>query len=42
MTEAIPGVRMERMIKPEDVAKAALLAIHTNPTCCPQVQMFPT
>lgn len=36
MTERIPGVLAERMLTPDDVAEAALLALQTSSMCCPQ------
>ncbi len=36
MTEGISGVIPERMLTPEDVAEAAMLAVRTSAMCCPQ------
>lgn len=35
MTSQIKGVDFEKMIRPEDVAEAAMLAVRTSPMCCP-------
>jgi 3-oxoacyl-[acyl-carrier protein] reductase len=35
MTDAVPGVRRDRLISPEDVAATVMLAITTSAACCP-------
>jgi len=36
MTEGIEGAKRDRMLSPEDIAEAAMLAIRTSPACCPE------
>jgi short-subunit dehydrogenase len=36
MTRTSAGAREDRMIRPDDVAGAALLAVTTSPMCCPE------
>jgi len=36
MTEGVRGADRSRMLRPEDVAEAALLALRTSAACCPQ------
>jgi len=33
---SVPGVLHGRMLRPEDVASAAMLAVTTSPACCPE------
>jgi len=35
MIAGVPGIRTERLLTPEDVAAAAMLAVDTSPMCCP-------
>jgi len=35
MTDAVPGVNRDRLIKPDDVAAAVTLALTTSAACCP-------
>ncbi len=36
MTAGVQGADRSRMLAPEDVAEAAMLAIRTRPACCPE------
>lgn len=36
MTEGVEGADRSRMLSPEDIAEAAMLAVRTSPACCPQ------
>lgn len=43
MVKGMKGVDVERMICPEDVAQACMLAVHTSPMCCPvEITLRPT
>jgi 3-oxoacyl-[acyl-carrier protein] reductase len=35
MVTGAPGVRLDRLLSPEDVAAAVMLAVTTSPACCP-------
>lgn len=36
LTAGVQGAKRERMLQPEDIAEAAMLAIRTSPSCCPE------
>jgi 3-oxoacyl-[acyl-carrier protein] reductase len=36
MTEGVEGADRRRMLRPDDVAEAAMLAVRTSPACCPE------
>lgn len=36
MTQGVGGVDRSRMLQPDDVAEAVMLAVRTSPACCPQ------
>ena len=36
MTQGVQGADRSRMLTPGDIAEAAMLAIRTSPSCCPE------
>lgn len=36
MTAGVTGAKRDRMLRPEDVAQAAMLAVRTSASCCPE------